>query len=63
MLPYTPDAWVAEEDTKVGYKMSFTRHFYKTPALRTLAEISADIVALERETQGLLTELMKGATA
>ena len=61
-LPYTPDAWIVEADTKIGYEISFTRHFYEPPKLRTLAEISADILALEQETEGLLSEITKGAT-
>ncbi|MBA3353599.1 MAG: SAM-dependent DNA methyltransferase, partial [Blastocatellia bacterium] len=60
VLPYTPDAWIVEADTKIGYEISFTRHFYKPPALRTLAEISADILALEQETEGLLSEITRG---
>jgi type I restriction enzyme M protein len=62
VLPYTPDAWIVEDDTKIGYEVSFTRHFYQPPQLRTLAEISADILALEQETEDLLTEITKGAT-
>jgi type I restriction enzyme M protein len=60
VLPYTPDAWIIESDIKTGYEVSFTRHFYKPPKLRTLAEISADILALEQETEGLLDGLLKG---
>ncbi len=63
VLPYTPDAWIVDGDTKIGYEVSFTRHFYQPPRLRTLAEISADILALEQETEGLLHEITKGATA
>lgn len=61
VLPYTPDAWLVEPDTKIGYEVSFTRHFYQPPKLRTLAEISADILALEQETEGLLSEITGGA--
>jgi type I restriction enzyme M protein len=61
VLPYTPDAWVDESATKIGYEISFTRHFYKPQPLRTLAQISADILALERETEDLLAEIVKGA--
>ncbi|TKB23752.1 SAM-dependent DNA methyltransferase [Desulfopila sp. IMCC35006] len=57
VLPYTPDAWLVEADTKIGYEVSFTRHFYKPPQLRSLAEISADILVLEQETEGLLSEI------
>jgi type I restriction enzyme M protein len=63
VLPYTPDAWLVEAETKIGYEVSFTRHFYQPPQLRTLAQISADILALEQETEGLLHEITKGATA
>ncbi|SDP94530.1 type I restriction enzyme M protein [Rhodoferax sp. OV413] len=60
VLPYTPDAWIVDADTKIGYEVSFTRHFYKPPQLRTLTEISADILALEQETEGLLSEITGG---
>jgi type I restriction enzyme M protein len=58
VLPYAPDAWVAEGSEKIGYEVSFTRYFYKPKQLRTLAEIEADIRALERETDGLLEEIL-----
>jgi type I restriction enzyme M protein len=60
VLPYTPDAWVKEDATKIGYEVSFTRHFYKPQPLRTLEEISADILAIEKEAEGLLDDLLKG---
>ncbi len=59
VLPYTPDAWIKEDATKVGYEISFTRHFYKPQPLRTLEEITADILAIEREAEGLLDGLLK----
>ena len=59
VLPYTPDAWVKEEATKIGYEISFTRHFYKPQPLRTLEEIRADILAVEKEAEGLLEGLLK----
>lgn len=58
VLPYTPDAWVNAGATKIGYEISFTRHFYKPQPLRTLAEIAADIVAAEKEAEGLLDGLL-----
>jgi type I restriction enzyme M protein len=59
VLPYTPDAWIDESATKIGYEISFTRHFYKPKPLRTLDEISADILAVEKEAEGLLDGLLK----
>src|SRR5207237_3078074 len=60
VMPYTPDAWIDEAATKIGYEISFTRHFYKPQPLRTLEKIRADIIALERETEGLLDEVLTG---
>src|ERR1017187_7375970 len=59
VMPYTPDAWLDESKTQVGYEVSFTRHFYKPQPLRTLDEIAADIVAVEKEAEGLLEGLVK----
>ena len=59
MLPYTPDAWIKKEATKIGYEISFTRHFYKPQPLRPLEEIRADILAIEQEAEGLLGDLLK----
>ena len=62
VLPYTPDAWINPDPkaTKIGYEISFTRHFYQPQPLRTLDEIRADILAVEKEAEGLLDELLKG---
>ena len=58
VLPYAPDAWYLPEQVKIGYEISFTRHFYKPKPMRTLDEIRADILALERETEGLLEGIL-----
>jgi len=58
VLPYVAGAWIDESKTKIGYEISFTRYFYKPEPLRTLAEIRADIEALEQETDGLLAQIL-----
>jgi type I restriction enzyme M protein len=63
VLPYTPDAWIKAESARIGYEISFTRHFYKPQPLRTLEEISADILAIEKEAEGLLDGLLKVGAA
>ena len=47
------DTFLAFEETEQS-RSSFTRYFYKPKPMRTLAEIRADILALENETEGLL---------
>lgn len=58
VMPYARDAWVVEGSERIGYEISFTRYFYKPQKLRTLAEIEADIRALEAETEGLLEDIL-----
>ena len=58
VLPYAPDAWYLPEQVKIGYEISFTRHFYKPKPMRTLEKIRADILALERESEGLLEGIL-----
>lgn len=61
--PYAPDAWVDESKTAIGYEISFTRHFYKPQPLRSLDAIRADILALEKETENLLGDLLVAPAA
>ena len=58
VLPYAGDAWYQPDKVKIGYEISFNRYFYKPKPMRTLEEIRRDILALEKETEGLLVEIM-----
>jgi len=58
VLPYAPDAWHVEGKVKIGYEISFTRYFCKPRPMRSLAQIRADILVLERATDGLLEEII-----
>jgi type I restriction enzyme M protein len=61
VLPYAPNAWYDPAEVKTGYEISFTRYFYKPQPLRSLEEIRADIIALEKETEGLLAQIIGGS--
>jgi type I restriction enzyme M protein len=60
VLPYAPDAWYDPESVKVGYEINFNRYFYKPKALRSLEEIRADLLAVAKEAEGLLEEIVGG---
>ena len=57
VLPHVPDAWVDYGKTRIGYEIPINRHFYVYKPPRPLAEIEADIAALEGEITGLLEGL------
>ena len=65
VIPFVPDVWVDEsyrdeqdrEIGRVGYEINFNRYFYKYTPPRPLAEIDAELKALESEIAGLLREV------
>ena len=58
VLPYAPDAWYRPDKVKIGYEINFNRYFYKPQPMRTLEEVRTDILVLERETEGLLADIL-----
>ncbi|MEM8524689.1 MAG: class I SAM-dependent DNA methyltransferase [Bacteroidota bacterium] len=58
VLPHVPDAWINEEKTVIGYEISFTKYFYQYEPLRSLAEITKDLLAIEQASDGLLKEML-----
>lgn len=59
VLPYAPDAWYRAKSVKIGYEVSFTRHFYRPEPMRTTGEIRADILALQEETADLMGDILR----
>ncbi|MGV8864441.1 MAG: type I restriction-modification system subunit M [Pseudomonas sp.] len=65
VLPHVPDAWIdtSKTDAKdglvgiVGYEINFNRYFYIFQPSRALAEIDADLKAVEAEIAALLGEV------
>ena len=56
--PYLPDAWIDHTKTKIGYEIPFTRHFYEYVPPRPVAEIDAELKAVEAEIKDLLGGLV-----
>lgn len=61
VLPFAPDAWINEKKSVVGYEIPFTRYFYKYEAPKPSAEIMAEILELEKELDGTLSEVFGNA--
>ena len=56
--PHVDEAWIALDKTVIGYEISFNKYFYQHKPLRSLEEVTAEILALEAETDGLLKQLV-----
>jgi type I restriction enzyme M protein len=55
---HVDEAWIAIDKTIIGYEISFNKYFYQHKPLRSLEEVTAEILALEAETDGLLKQLV-----
>jgi len=49
------------DDTKnkVGYEVNFTKYFYQYIPLRSMSEITQDLLKLEEESENLLKEVVE----
>jgi type I restriction enzyme M protein len=43
---------------KIGYEINFTKYFYKYQALRSLGNITNDLLNLEKESESLMQEIL-----
>nr|WP_262382730.1 class I SAM-dependent DNA methyltransferase [Pseudomonas mandelii] len=56
--PHDEEAWINLESVKIGYEISFNKHFYKHQPLRSMDEVAREIVTLEHQVEGLITEIL-----
>ena len=57
--PHLPESWVEWDKNKVGYEVNFTKYFYTYKPLRSLQEITSDLMKLEEESQDLLSQIVE----
>ncbi len=56
--PHVSEAWINLDATKIGYEISFNKYFYKHTPLRSIEEVTNDILALEHKSDGLISEIL-----
>ncbi|MFV8356850.1 type I restriction-modification system subunit M [Flavobacterium sp. XS1P32] len=56
--PHVAEAWINLDATKIGYEISFNKYFYQHKPLRAINEVTADIIDLEKLSDGLIAEIL-----
>lgn len=56
--PHVAEAWIDLDKTKIGYEISFNKYFYQHKPLRSIEEVSAEILALDKESDGLIMDIL-----
>ena len=56
--PHLPDSWMDRNKDKVGYEINFTKYFYKYKPLRSLEDITQDLLKLDEQIGGNMKEIL-----
>ena len=56
--PHLPDSWMDRNKDKIGYEINFTKYFYKYKPLRSLEDITQDLLKLDEEIGGTMKEIL-----
>lgn len=56
--PHVAEAWINLDTVKMGYEISFNKYFYRHKPLRSLDDVTRDILALEQKADGLIADIL-----
>ncbi len=56
--PHLPNSYMDRTKDTIGYEINFTKYFYKYKPLRSLKEITQELLELEKESDGLMNKLL-----
>ena len=56
--PHLPESWIDKDKNNVGYEINFTKYFYKYKPLRSLEDLTKELLDLEKESDGLMNKLI-----
>lgn len=57
--PHVDESWINLDSVKIGYEISFNKYFHKHTPLRSIEEVTAEILELEKQSEGLIAEILK----
>ena len=56
--PHVEEAWINLDTVKIGYEISFNKYFYRHKPMRSLEQVTKDILALEQQADGLISDIL-----
>ena len=57
--PHLPKSWMDRSKDRIGYEINFNKYFYKYQPLRSLEDITKDLLELGEESESSLKEILK----
>ena len=52
--PHVSESWIDLDKTKIGYEISFNKYFYQHKPLRSIEEVTQELLELEKLSEGLI---------
>jgi type I restriction enzyme M protein len=56
--PHLPESWMDRSKDSIGYEINFTKYFYQYKPLRSLSDLTKELLYLEKESDGLMNKLI-----
>ena len=56
--PHLPNSWMDRNKDKVGYEINFTKYFYQYKPLRSLEDITQDLLELDEQIGGTMKDIL-----
>jgi len=56
--PHLPNSWMDRTKDGIGYEINFTKYFYQYKPLRSLSDITKELLELEKESDGIMNKLL-----
>jgi type I restriction enzyme M protein len=56
--PHLPESFIDRSKDSVGYEINFTKYFYHYKPLRSLSDLTKELLELEKESDGLMNKLI-----
>jgi type I restriction enzyme M protein len=57
--PHLPESFIDRSKDSVGYEINFTKYFYQFKPLRSLGDLTKELLELEKESDGLMNKLIR----
>jgi type I restriction enzyme M protein len=56
--PHLPESYMDRSKDSIGYEINFTKYFYQYKPLRSLEDLTKELLDLEKESDGLMNKLI-----
>lgn len=57
--PNLPNSWMDRDKDKVGYEINFTKYFFQYKPLKSIDELTKDLILIEQKSEGIFNKIIE----